>query len=88
MSLLIRLANGTPEEAQYSSIHVIVMTGTGKSLLYDGDVDLRRNGKPHVLDPGTGVNYIVNIKKDSLTEGAAVCEWGDLRVEVSNKTGL
>lgn len=88
VSLLIRLANGTPEEAQYSSIHVIVMTGTGKSLLYDGDVDLRRNGKPRVLEPGTGVNYIVNIKKDSLTEGAAVCEWGDLRVEVSNKTGL
>ena len=88
VSLLIRLANGTPEPVQYSSIHVIVMTGTGKSLIYDGDVDLRRNGKPHVLDPGKGVNYIVNIKKDSLTEGAAVCGWGDLRIEVSDKPGL
>ena len=56
------------------------------TLLYDGDVDMRRNGTPCVLEPGTGVNYIVNIKKDSLTEGAAVCEWGNLRVEVSDKT--
>ena len=87
VSLLIRLANGTPEPAQYNSIHVNIMTGTGKSLLYDGDVDLRRNGKPRILESGTGVNYIVNIKKDSLTEGAAVCEWGDLKVEVSDKTG-
>ena len=87
VSLLIRIANGTETTAKYDAIHVNVKTGSDAAapgiILYDGDVDLRRSGNPYSLEPGTGVNFIVNIKKDSLSEGAAVCDWQGLDVSVT-----
>ncbi len=80
VSLLLRLANGTESAAGYSSVHVNLTAGD--DLLYEGDADLRRNGQPYALELGKGVNFIVNIKKDSLKEGAAGCEWSGLVVRV------
>lgn len=85
VSILMHLANGTDAVSEYKSIHVSLAAGSDSStpnkVLYEGDVDLRRSGKAFVLEPGKGADLIVNIKKDSLSEGAALCDWGNLKVE-------
>ena len=92
VSLLIRLANGMSEAKEYSSVHVNLSAGfdssSGNIILYDGDADLRKNGKPFVLEAGRGADYVVNIKKDSMAEGAAECDWSKLKVTLGSLSVL